>query len=110
MKKNPIKSPFFISLTTFILLAIMCVVFTIPMYDGIYHYEKALFEFDNEGKVALRYLLGMDLETVTLNNITPTIQLKPIGYVLFGLIHIGLPILAGLRVYFANQRNKQATN
>jgi hypothetical protein len=63
---------------------------------------------EHEGKVALRFLLGLDLETVRLNNITPQIHLKPIGYVLFVLIHVGLPVLAGLRVHFANIKNKQA--
>lgn len=108
MKKKITTNPFLISTLIFVLLVLICTVFTIPMYDGVYRYEKALFLVEHEGKVALRFLLGMDLETVQLNNITPQIHLKPIGYVLFVLIHIGLPVLAGLRVHFANIKNKQA--
>jgi hypothetical protein len=105
MKNKFTKNPVLIGLTTGLLLLICCSVFTIPMYDGVYHYEKALFLVEQDGKVALRYLMGFDLETVQLNNITPEIHLKPIGYVLFVLIHIGLPVLAGLRVHFANLKN-----
>lgn len=107
MKSKFTKNPLFIGLTTGLLLLICCSVFTIPIYDGVYHYEKALFLVEHEGKIALRFLLGMDLEKVQLNNITPKIHLKPIGYVLFVLIHVGLPVLAGLRVYFTNIKNNQ---
>lgn len=110
MKKKFTQNPVLIGLTTGLLLLICCLVFTIPMYDGVYHYEKGLFLVEHDGKVALTHLLGMDVTSLKLNEILPEIHLKPIGYVLFVLIHVGLPVLAGLRVHFANLKKKQATN
>jgi hypothetical protein len=110
MKNKITQNPLVIGAATGIVILVCCLVFTIPMYDGVYHYEKGLFLVEHDGKVALTHLLGMDVETLKLNEILPEIRLKPIGYVLFVLIHVGLPILAGLRVHFANLKKKQATN
>lgn len=110
MKNKITQNPLVIGCTTGIIILVCCLVFTIPMYDGVYHYEKGLFLVEHDGKVALTHLLGMDVATLKLNEILPEIRLKPIGYVLFVLIHIGLPVLAGLRVHFANLKKKQATN
>ena len=110
MKNKITQNPLFIGCATGIVILVCCLVFTIPMYDGVYHYEKGLFLIEHDGKVALRFVLGLDLETIKMNNITPQIHLKPIGYVLFVLIHVGLPVLAGLRVHFANLKKKQAAN
>lgn len=110
MKYKITQNPLFIACVTAIIILVSCLVFTIPMYDGIYHYEKGLFLVEYDGKVALTQLLGMDVASLKINEILPVIRLKPIGYVLFVLIHIGLPVLVGLRIHFAHLKKKQAAN
>lgn len=78
---------------------------TIPMLDGYFFYDKELVHIKMEGKVALRQLWGAGLEEAIKNGIIPTVQLKPMGYVMLVLVHIGLPTLVGIR--FAAQANNQ---
>lgn len=106
-----IQKPYFailsaVFIATFLLL--LCWFYTIPVYDGIYDYKQKLVTFQLERKVALPHLFGIRLETAREQGIVPiAVRLKPIGYVLLFLIHLGLPILVYLRYYFA--RLKQRT-
>jgi hypothetical protein len=78
---------------------------TIPMYDGIFHYDYELVHFQVESKVALSYYFGFGLDRTIANGKLPThFELKPIGYVLFVLIHIGLPTLIAIRLKIGNAR------
>lgn len=83
-------------------LLLLCWFLTIPIYDGIYSYSEKLVSFQMEQKVALPHMFGVRLETAMEQGIVPqSVRLKPIGYVLLFLIHLGLPILVFLRYYFA---------
>ncbi|MNE96406.1 hypothetical protein D3C80_1946070 [compost metagenome] len=75
------------------------------MYDGIFHYDKGLVHFQLDSKVALSYYFGFGLSSASSNGIIPSsYELKPLGYVLFILIHIGLPALVAIRFKMSNAR------
>lgn len=103
LMKRPILSGFLVGL--FFLL--VCVFVPIPMYDGIFHYDHELVHFQTESKIALSYYFGFDLDKTLVNGVVPTsFELKPIGYVLFVLIHVGLPALLAIRFKMSNARKK----
>jgi hypothetical protein len=103
--KNLFRRPWLIGVLLVIVLLVICIFVPIPMYDGVFYYKKELVDFHSEGKVALSYFFGTGLEKVEVMGLKPTrVELKGIGYVLFALIHIGLPSLIALRFYFAKQK------
>lgn len=101
-----LKRPVLLGILIGVLLLVLCVFVPIPMYDGIFHYDHELVHIQTEGKVALSYYFGFGLEQVRANGILPTqIELKPIGYALLILIHVGLPALVAIRFRMSNARN-----
>lgn len=101
------KRPILLGFVVGVLLLVLCVVVPIPMYDGILFYKKELVQFQVESKVALSYYFGNGLQSVTVNGILPErIELKPIGYALFFLIHLGLPALVAIRFRMSNARKQ----
>jgi hypothetical protein len=108
--KRLFATPWLVGVVLGLLLLLVCSLVPIPMYDGIAYYKRGLVDFHSERKLALSYFFGIGTERLTLLGIQPTsFQLKNIGYVLFVLIHIGLPALVALRIHFAQQR-KSAEN
>lgn len=106
--KRHLTSPLAFGVFTALGILLICVFVNVPMYDAVFNYKRELVDFQAEGKASLRYLLGMDLEQAKMMDLEPTsLQLKPIGYVLFILIHLGLPLLVMLRFRFANARKEQ---
>ncbi|WP_341902209.1 MULTISPECIES: hypothetical protein [Fluviicola] len=100
-----LKKPLLFGFLVGLLLLILCVFIPIPMYDGIFHYDYELVHFQVESKVALSYYFGFGLDKTIANGKFPThFELKPIGYVLFVLIHIGLPSLIAIRLRMGNAR------
>jgi hypothetical protein len=90
----------------FVLLA-LCAFIRIPIYDGTFYYDEGLVHYQLESKVALSYYFGIGLDKEATNGILPSrIELKPIGYALFALIHIGLPVLVAIRLKMGNARKK----
>lgn len=82
---------------------------TIPMLDGYFFYDKGLVHIKMEGKIALRQLWGAGLDEAVKNGIIPTVKLKPMGYVILVLVHIGLPTLVGIR-FAAQAKNPRKKN
>ncbi|MNJ86346.1 hypothetical protein D3C87_38400 [compost metagenome] len=102
-----LKRPFLFAVLIGAVLFILCAFVRIPMYDGILHYDEGLVHFQLESKVALSYYFGIGLDKAATNGILPSsVELKPIGYALFGLIHIGLPVLLAIRFKMGNARKK----
>lgn len=100
-----LKKPILFGFLVGLLLLILCVFVPIPMYDGIFYYDYELVHFQVEAKVALSYYFGIGLDKTIANGELPThFELKPIGYVLFVLIHIGLPSLIAIRLKIGNAR------
>lgn len=105
--KKLTEKPFLLGLLIGLFLLILCVFVPIPMYDGIFHYDQGLVHFQLESKVALSYYFGFGLDKTASNGILPgSFELKPLGYVLFALIHIGLPSLVAIRFKMSNARKK----
>lgn len=106
--KQILTSPLSFGVFTALAIVLICLFVNVPMYDAVFSYKRDLVEFQAEGKASLRYLLGMDLEQAKLLELTPNkLQLKPVGYLLFGLIHIGIPLLVMLRFRFAKASKAQ---
>lgn len=102
-----LKRPVLLGIIIGMLLLVLCMFVPIPMYDGIFHYDHELVHIQTEGKIALSYYFGNGLERTRANGILPTrMELKPIGYVLFILIHLGLPALVAIRFRMSNARKK----
>jgi hypothetical protein len=100
-----LKKPILLGLIIGMLLLVLCIFIPIPMYDGIFHYDHELVHIETDGKVALSYYFGIGLDKTLANGIFPSkFELKPIGYALFVLIHIGLPALIAIRVKMSNAR------
>ncbi|AEA42307.1 hypothetical protein [Fluviicola taffensis] len=109
MMKKLVEKPFLIGILVSVLLFIVCLFIRIPMYDGIFYYDNALVHFQLESKIALSYFMGIGLDKASVNGVPPThFEFKPIGYVLFALIHIGLPALIIIRFKLSNARNAYA--
>lgn len=108
--KGITERPVVMALLVAVLLLVLCTLVTIPLYDGVFHYDRKLVHFQLEGKVALRQLFGLGLDSLKQNGMKPSrIELKPIGYALLVLIHIGLPVLIGVR-FAASSANKKRDN
>ena len=108
--KALLKKPLLLGVLIGVLLLMLCIFIPIPMYDGIFHYDYELVHIQTEAKVALSYFFGFGVERTRANGILPVrFELKPIGYVLFVLIHVGLPALIAIRVKMSNTR-KQIEN
>ena len=104
-----LKRPVLFGVLIGAVLLLLCAFVRIPMYDGILHYDEGLVHYQLESKVALSYYFGIGLEKASTNGLLPSrIELKPIGYVLFGLIHIGLPVLVAIRFKMSNTRKSLA--
>lgn len=104
-----LKRPILLGCIVGVLLLVLCVFVPIPMYDGIIHYDHDLVHFQMESKIALSYFFGFGLDRALVKGVFPTsFELKPIGYVLFILIHIGLPALVAIRFKMSNARNAYA--
>lgn len=102
-----LKKPMLLGFLIGLILLVLCIFVPIPMYDGIFYYDHGLVHFQVESKVALSYYFGFGLNKTLANGVLPTrIELKPIGYALFILIHIGLPALVAIRFKMSNARNK----
>lgn len=100
-----LKKPILFGFIIGILLLVLCIFVPIPMYDGIFRYDYELVHIQTEGKVALSYYFGVGLERIRSNGLLPSqIELKPIGYAIFVLIHVGLPALIAIRVKMSNAR------
>ncbi len=107
--KTLLKRPVLLGFIVGVLLFVLCIFVPIPMYDGIIHYDHDLVHFQMESKVALSYFFGFGLDRALVKGVFPTsFELKPIGYVLFILIHIGLPALITIRFRMSNARNAYA--
>lgn len=107
--KKLLKRPLLFGFLVGLLLLVLCIFIPIPMYDGIFHYDYELVHFQVESKVALSYYFGFGLDKTIANGELPThFELKPIGYVLFVLIHIGLPSLIAIRLKMGNARKAYA--
>ena len=106
-----LKKPILFGFIIGILLFVLCIFVPIPMYDGIFHYDYELVHIQTEGKVALSYYFGIGLDKTLANGIFPSkFELKPIGYALFVLIHVGLPALIAIRVKMSNARKAYTDN
>ena len=100
------KKPMLLGFLIGLFLLVLCVFIPIPMYDGIFYYDQELVHFQVESKVALSYYFGFGLDKTVTNGVLPTrFELKPMGYVLFVLIHVGLPALVAIRFRMSNARN-----
>jgi hypothetical protein len=101
-----LKKPMLLGFLIGLILLVLCIFVPIPMYDGIFYYDQELVHFQVESKVALSYYFGFGLDKTLSNGVLPTrFELKPIGYALFVLIHVGLPALVGIRFKMSNARN-----
>ena len=102
-----ITKPFFAAILAGLLLVILCLLVPIPLYDGVFYYRNGLVQFESEGKVALSYFYDLSSSKFTMYGIQPeSFEIKKIGWVIAILIHIGLPTLIGLRIFFAQAKNK----
>ena len=102
-----LKRPVLFGVIIGLVLLALCAFIRIPIYDGIFYYDEGLVHYQLESKVALSYYFGIGLDKEATNGILPSrIELKPIGYALFALIHIGLPALVAIRVKMGNARKK----
>ncbi len=100
-----VKKPMLLGFLIGLFLLVLCVFIPIPMYDGIFYYDQELVHFQVESKVALSYYFGFGLDKTVTNGVLPTrFELKPMGYVLFVLIHVGLPALVAIRFRMSNAR------
>lgn len=100
-----LKKPVLLGVVIGILFLILCAFVPIPMYNGILHYDHELVHIQTESNIALSYYFGIGLERTRANGILPTrFELKPIGYVLLVLIHVGLPALIAIRFKMSNAR------
>ena len=105
-----LNKPILLGVIIGVVLLVLCMFVPVPMYDGIFHYDHKLVHIQTEGKVALSYYFGIGLERTRSNGLLPSqIELKPLGYALFILIHIGLPALIAIRFKMGNAR-KQLEN
>ncbi len=105
--KALLKKPMILGFLIGVLLLVLCVFVPIPMYDGIFHYDHELVHIETESKVALSYYFGFGLNKTMANGIFPTrFELKPMGYALFILIHVGLPALIAIRFKMSNARKE----
>lgn len=104
--KKLTEKPMLLGLLVGLFLLILCALVPIPMYDGMFYYDRELVHFQVESKVALSYYFGVGLDGTAVNGVLPSrFELKPLGYVLFALIHIGLPVLVAIRFKMSNARN-----
>lgn len=102
-----LKRPILVGAIIALALFALCAFIRIPIYDGIFYYDEGLVHYQLESKVALSYYFGIGLDKEATNGILPSrMELKPIGYALFGLIHLGLPVLVAIRVKMGNARKK----
>ncbi len=105
--KKLLKRPMLLGFLIGLILLVLCIFVPIPIYDGIFYYDQELVHFQVESKVALSYYFGFGLDKTLTNGVLPThFELKPIGYALFVLIHIGLPALVGIRFKMSNARKE----
>ncbi len=98
------KKPLFISLFVCVFGLIAVTFFRIPMLDGIVEYKLKLVHFIQDEKLAFRDLFFPSEELIRMNISPMSIRLKPIGWVLFVLIHFGLPLLIFLRLHFGQKK------
>ena len=107
--KKLTEKPMLLGLLVGLFLLILCALVPIPMYDGMIYYDQGLVHLQLESKIALSYYFGSGLKGAAVNGILPShVELKPLGYVLFALIHIGLPALITIRFKMSNARNAYA--
>lgn len=107
--KKLLKRPMLLGFLIGLILLVLCIFVPIPMYDGIFYYDQELVHFQVESKVALSYYFGFGLDKTVTNGVLPTrFEMKPMGYVLFVLIHVGLPALVAIRFKMSNARNAYA--
>lgn len=93
-----------------VLLFVISVFVPIPLFDGVLIYDQNLVHIESEAKIALSYLFQIGLEKELKNSLLPTgVQLKPIGWVVLFIIHVGLPILVGLRIKMGKARKELET-
>lgn len=105
--KKLVERPILLGVLVGLFLLILCALVPIPMYDGIFHYDQGLVHFQLESKIALSYYFGPGTNGTAVNGTLPShFELKPLGYVLFALIHIGLPVLIAIRFKMSNARKK----
>jgi hypothetical protein len=105
--KRILKKPFLFGFLIGMIFLVLCVFVPVPMYDGIIHYDHELVHFETEANIALSYYFGFGLEKTISNGLVPVrFELKPIGYVLFILIHVGLPTLIAIRIKMSNARKQ----
>lgn len=104
-----LQKPILLGFIIGVVLLVLCIFVPIPMYDGIFHYDYKLVHIETESKVALSYYFGIGLNKTIANGVFPSrFELKPIGYALFILIHVGLPALVAIRFKMSNARNAAA--
>lgn len=79
----------------------------IPLFDGVLIYDQQLVHIESDAKIALSYFFGNGLHSEMKNGIVPAdFHLKPIGWALVFIVHVGLPILIGLRLKFGKARKE----
>lgn len=102
-----LKRPALLGILIGVLLLVLCIFVPVPMYDAVFHYDHELVHLQTEGKAALSYYFGFGLEQTRANGMLPTsIELKPIGYALLVLVHIGLPALVAIRFRLSNAKKE----
>jgi hypothetical protein len=106
--KKILEKPVLVAVLVAVILFGVASLVTIPMFDATLTYDKSLVHIQLEDKIALRNLWGAGMEQHTLDGLVPRVALKPIGWVLFILVHLGLPALIGLRFYYAKNNRKTA--
>lgn len=85
-------------------LLVSCLI-PIPLFDGFLAYNQELVHFKLESKIALSYFLNIGLSDQVKNGVYPSsIELKPVGWALLLIIHVGLPALIGLRLKVAKRK------
>lgn len=105
--KKLLEKPFLIGLLTGLVIFAIFGLFPIPMYDGTLFYDQKMVHFQLESKIALSYFFGIGMEKTMVDGIVASrFELKPIGYVLLTLVHLGLPVLIGIRFKMSNARKR----
>lgn len=86
------------------LLFVSTILFTIPvnLFDGEITFNVDGHVFTEKAKLSLSYFIGIGASGDEVKDVV-SFRLVGMGYLLAGLLIVGLPALIGYRVWIANQ-------
>lgn len=100
-----LRKPLLAAIIAFVVILGVCLIVSVPLFNALCVYDKALVHITAEQKVSLQNLLGWNINDLAMNQISPkSITLTKQGWVILFLFHLGLPTLIYLRFYFAKKK------